>query len=170
MHKPLLIAAIVLLPLIVASQSWTFSEDGIEYVLELPSATWRAVARVDLHQHREFINGHDEADGYLRLSKIVVTPTTTAADIFQRNEQFELKSLPGYVVCSEGQGQPFKGNLKGEAFSYEYVNRGRQMAGKIYYLQVNNRTFYRLHFTIAREKLPTTVAEIDAIANSFRMK
>ena len=170
MHKLLLIAAIILLNYVFAAQSWTFSEDGVEYVLQLPSATWQVVSRVDVHPHREFMNGRDEAQGYLRLRKIVVTSTATPSEVFQRNEKFELQSLPGYVLCSGGKGETFEGNFKGQVFSYEYVNSGHQMEGRIYYLQVNNRTFYRLHFTVARENISGAREQMDFIAKSFRLK
>lgn len=170
MHNPMSIAVMVLLSFVFPAQSWTFAEDDVEYVLQLPSSKWRVVSRVDVHQHREFINDGDEAHGYLRLRKIVVTSTTTPSEVFQRNELFELQSLPGYVLCSAGKGEAFEGNFNGEVFSYEYVNRGRKMEGRIYYLQVNKRTFYRLHFTVARENLSSTREQMDFIVKSFRLK
>jgi hypothetical protein len=171
MYKALVAVALMLLNCVIAAaQTWTFAEDGIEYVLQLPSSTWQVVSRVDVHHHREFINGRDEGDGYLRLRKIVVTSPTTAAEIFQRNEQFEFQSLPGYVVCSQGKGETIDGVFNGEAFSYEYVSKGRRMEGRVYYLQINARIFYRLQFTVAHEKLPNIREQMDAIAKSFRLK
>ena len=51
------------------AQDQTFTRDGLDYALELPSALWRAVSRLDVHEHFEFINGDDYSNGYLRLRK-----------------------------------------------------------------------------------------------------
>ena len=57
-----------------AAQSWTFAEGGVECVLQLPPRIVASSSGVDVHPHREFMNGRDEAQGHLRLRKIVVTP------------------------------------------------------------------------------------------------
>jgi hypothetical protein len=44
------------------------------------------------------------------------------------------------------------------------------MDGRIYYLRVDNHTFYILHFTVASEKLPSLLDQMDSIARSFRLK
>lgn len=44
------------------------------------------------------------------------------------------------------------------------------MAGRIYYLQVDARTYYILHFTCDRKKLPDLWAQADSIARSFGLK
>ena len=62
------------------------------------------------------------------------------------------------------------GNSKAQCFSYEFVNQGRNMDGRIYYLRLDNRTFYILHFTVASEKLPSLRDQMDSIARSFRLK
>jgi len=55
-------------------------------------------------------------------------------------------------------------------FSYEFVNQGRNMDGRIYYLRLDSRTFYILHFTVASQKLPSLRDQMDSIARSFRLK
>lgn len=152
------------------AQTQTFAQEGVEYVLDLPSPSWRAVSRVDVHEHLEFVNGDDYNNGYLRLRKKVVTPVTTSKDLFSEAEKWELQKLPGYVVCSGGKGTDFNGQLKGTVFSYEFVNHGRNMDGRIYYLRLDSRTFYILHFTVASEKLPSLRDQMDSIARSFRLK
>ena len=158
------------LSLTVAGQSRTFSSEGLEYALDLPSPSWQAVSRVDVHEHLEFINNNDYSNGYLRLRKKFVNPGATPQDLFRYEEAWELRRLPGYVVCSDGIGAAFEGHLKGTMFSYEYVNQGRNMDGRIYYLHVDNRTFYALHFTVSSDKLQTLRNQIDSIAKSFRLK
>ena len=152
------------------AQTQNFTREGVEYLLDLPSPSWRAVSRVDVHDHLEFVNGEDYSSGYLRLRKKLVTPDTTAKDLFSEAEKWELQKLPGYVVCSGGKGTDFSGELKGTVFSYEFVNQGRNMDGRIYYLRVDNRTAYILHFTVASEKLPSLRDQMDSIARSFRLK
>lgn len=152
------------------AQSWTFSSDRVEYVIEFPSATWRTVSRLDVHEHPEFIYGSDELNGYLRLSKIVVKPGTSAADLFQSEEKFSLQHLPGYVICGDCRGEFLGGNLSGASFSYEYTDAGKVMDGRIYYLQVDMRTFYALRFTVAQDRLPALREQMNIIARSFRLK
>ena len=161
---------LITLTLIAYAQSQSFSREGIEFVLDLPSPSWRAVARIDVHEHVEFINGTDTRDGYLRLRKIMVAPGTKAATLFAEDEKWDLNRLPGYIVCSGGKGTEFSGHLKGTWYSYEFVKDGQNTDGRLYYLQTDNRTFYVLHFTVASQKLARLVPEMDLIARSFRLK
>ena len=162
----LLVASFV----VVAGQTRQFTRDSIEYVLELPSPAWQDISRLDVHDHLEFINGNNRTNGYLRVRKIFVDQPTTTADLFSDQQKLELQRLSGYVVCSECEGISFEGRLKGAVFSYEYVIAGRTMYGRIYYLQLDQRTFYSLHFTVARDKLPTVRDQMDLIAKSFHLK
>ena len=170
--RRILIALFLTIPLslTVTGQSRTFTRDGLEYTLELPSPSWRAVSRVDVHEHLEFINNNDYSNGYLRLRKKFVNPGATPQDLFRYEEAWDLRRLPGYVVCSDGIGAAIEGHLKGTMFSYEYLNQGRSMDGRIYYLQVDNRTFYVLHFSVASDKLQMLRSQIDSIVKSFRLK
>lgn len=165
-----LLLIIISLSINATAQTQTFTREGVEYVLDLPSPSWRAVWRIDVHEHLEFVNGDDYSNGYLRLRKKVVTPDTTSEDLFREAEKWELQKLPGYVVCSAGKGMEFNGQLKGTVFSYEFVNQGRNMDGRIYFLRLDNRTFYVLYFTVASEKLPSLRDQIDSIARSFHLK
>ena len=165
-----LLLIIIHLSINATAQTQTYTREGMEYVLDLPSPSWRVVSRVNVYENLEFVNGDDYSNGYLRLRKKVVTPDTTSEDLFREAEKWELQKLPGYVVCSGGKGTAFSGQLKGTVFSYEFVNQGRKMDGRIYFLRLNNRTFYLLHFTVASEKLPSLRDQMDSIARSFRLK
>jgi hypothetical protein len=44
------------------------------------------------------------------------------------------------------------------------------MDGRIYYFQVDTRTFYLLHFTVRSDRLADLSAQMDSIARSFRWK
>lgn len=165
-----LVLFICLSALTASAQSWTFARADVEYVIEFPSATWRVVSRIDVHEHPDFIYGDNELNGYLRLSKMLVEPGTRPADLFASEEKFGLQHLPGYVVCNDCKGEFPGGHLSGATFPYEYTAAGRVMAGRIYYLQVDTRVFYALRFTVAQDKLPALREEMDSIARSFRLK
>lgn len=166
----LCLSLLIVAALTASAQTQPFSREGVEFEMEFPSASWRAVTRVDVHDHVELINGTDTRNGYLRLRKKLVAPGTNAAALFAEDEKWDLSRLTGYVVCSGGKGTEFSGRLKGTWYSYEFVKDGRNMDGRLYYLQVDNRTFYVLHFTVASETLARLVPEMDFIARSFRMK
>lgn len=158
------------LTLTVAAQTVTFTSEGVDYKLELPSARWRAVPRLDVHEHMEFVYGENRADGYLRVREYLVEVGTTPKDLFLREESRTLRFLPGYVGCAPCEGERFNGTLSGAVYAYEYTSGGRPMAGRIYYLQVDRRSFYSLHFTGEVRKLQALRGQIDSIARSFRVK
>lgn len=171
LQKPICMLVLLLASSVVlVGQTRQFTRDGIEYILELPSPAWQVVSRVDVHDHPEFINGNDETNGYLRIRKVLVNHSAITAELFTQDEKWELQRLPGYVVCRECQGIRFEGRLSGAVFSYEYVAAGKTMYGRIYYLQVDSRTFYSLRFTVARDKLQAVRDQLDSIAQSFHLK
>ena len=156
---------LALLPLASLAQSNIFSSD--EYTLELPSALWRATSRSDsVHQHTEFIYG-DRSDGYLRIRKEVVEAGAKLADVARREEDVKLRFMPGFVG---GKQSPFVGRLSGLVSTYEYTQAGKNMSGRVYYLQADNRTVYALHFTGLRDRLQYIQNQTDAIARSFKTK
>ncbi len=161
---------IMLLSMTTTAQPQTFTRDFLDYALDLPSPLWRAVPRLDVHKHLDFINGDDPRSGNLRLRKKFVPSGTNPEAMFREDEKWELERLPGYIVCSDCNGTDFSGHLKGTEFSYVYVANGINMYGRIYYLQLDNRTYYLLHFTIASDKLESFRDQMDSIARSFRLK
>jgi hypothetical protein len=146
----------------------TFSDAGVDYTLELPTATWKATSRPDsVHQHVEFVNG-DRMDGYLRIRKEAVKHDETPAVMAERDADLKLRYKSGYV--GGGKAERFAGRLNGVTMGYEYTEAGKQMAGRVYYLQADNHTVYKLHFTGLREKLQRARNQTDSIARSFRLK
>lgn len=170
MRKIALLSLLIVLTLTANGQTQTFSKQGVEFVLDFPSSSWRAVTRVDVHEHVEFINGTDTHNGYLQLRKQMVAPGTAAATLFAEEEKWHLSRLSGYVECGGGKGIDVSGHLSGTSYSYQFVKDGKSMDGRFYYLQADNRTYYVLHFTVASDKLDRLRAEMDFIARSFRMK
>lgn len=166
----LVLAAAIWLTLSAAAQAVTFTNKGVKYELELPSARWRAVPRLDVHDHFEFVYGDERREGYLRVREYFVETGTAPKDLFRREESRTLKFLPGYVGCAPCEGERFEGRLGGAVFAYQYTSGGELMAGRVYYLEVNRRTFYGLHFTGEAAKLRALKGQADAIAGSFRLK
>ena len=166
MRRLIVFIFVLALPVMAAAQQ-TFTNDKIEYTLELPSQTWRVTQEPDsLHEHAEFIYG-DRNDGYLRIRKEVVEAGTTAADISRRDQEQKLRFQTGYVA---GKEEKFAGRLNGVTFAYEYTAGGKAMAGRIYYLQADTHTIYTLRFTGLRDRLQLIRNQTDAIARSFRLK
>ena len=152
---------------VATAQEQTFTSDNADYTLELPSEKWRVTQEPDsLHEHAEFIYG-DRNDGYLRIRKEVVDAGTTPSSISQRDQEQKLHFQTGYV---EGKEEKFAGRLNGVTFAYEYTAGGKAMAGRIYYLQADNRTIYALRFTGLRDRLALIRNQTDSIARSFRLK
>jgi hypothetical protein len=150
----------------VALGQETYTSGNDDYTLELPSQTWKATPRGENTHHMEFIYG-ERSDGYLRLRKEVVEADTTLSELARREQDLKLRYLPGFVG---GKEERFAGRLNGITASYEYTNAGKPMAGRIYYLQADNRTVYTLHFTAQADKLLRIRNQTDAIARSFRLK
>lgn len=150
-----------------AAAQVTYTNDQVEYTLELPSSAWRVISEPDAaHEHAEFVYG-DRLDGYLQIRKEVVDAGATPSDLARRDMEQKLRFLPGFV---EGKEEKFSGRLSGITISYEFVKTGKPMMGRVYYLQADNRTIYALRFTGLRDKLARIRNQTDLIARSFKLK
>jgi len=151
----------------VASAQHPFTNDNIEYVLELPSTQWRVISEPDAaHEHAEFVYG-DRLEGHLQVRKEIVEAGTKPSDLARRDLDQKLRFFPGFV---EGKEETFTGRLSGITISYEFVKTGKPMMGRVYYLQADNRTIYALRFTGLKDKLARIRNQTDLIARSFRLK
>lgn len=150
-----------------ATAQHAFTNDKIDYVLELPSTQWRVISEPDAaHEHAEFVYG-DRLEGHLQIRKEIVEAGTKASDPARRDLLQKLRFLPGFV---EGEEETFSGRLNGITISYEFVKTGKPMMGRMYYLQADNRTIYALRFTGLKDKLARIRNQTDFIARSFRLK
>lgn len=150
-----------------SSAQGVYTNDKIEYSLELPSRTWRVISEPDAaHEHAEFVNG-DRLEGYLQVRKEVVDAGVTPSELARRDRDQRLRFLPGFV---EGKEERFAGRLNGVTMSYEFVRTGKPMLGRIYYLQADDRTVYALRFSGLRDKLTRIRNQTDVMARSFRVK
>ena len=166
--KFLIVCSVVLVVCATTARAQeTFSDENVEYTLELPNATWKATVRPDsVHRHVEFVYG-DRLDGHLRIRKEAVEHEETPTELAARDADLKLRYLPGYVA---GKQERFAGRLSGAVTSYEFTKDGKLMAGRVYYLQADKHTVYTLHFTGLREKLQRMQNQTDSIARSFRLK
>lgn len=165
--KSLFVALLLAMSSSVVGAQTLYTNDHINYQLELPSAQWRVISEPDAaHEHVEFVNG-DRLEGHLQIRKEVVDAVTTPSDLARRDLDQKLRFLPGFV---EGKEEKFSGRLNGVTISYEFVKTGKPMMGRIYYLQADNRTVYALRFTGLRDKLARIRNQTDLIARSFRLK
>lgn len=154
-------------PTVVSAQDQTYSSGKGDYIIDLPSATWRLVDEPDdVHQHTEFIYG-DRNDGYLRIRKETLEQGLTIRGFADRDQDQRTRFLPGFV---NGKVDSFTGRMSGVTVSYEYTNAGKSMSGRTYYLQGENNVVYVLRFTGLREKLLRIRNQTDAIARSLRAK
>jgi hypothetical protein len=149
------------------AQSWSFTDEKVDYSLEFPSPTWKIVSRPDgLQQQAEFIFG-DRLDGYLQVRKEMVDADVTPTELASRYREEKLRFKPGYV---DGKEDRFAGRLSGITVSYEFTQSGKAMVGRIYYLQSDKRTIYVLLFTGLRESLARIRNQTDLIARSLTVK
>lgn len=149
------------------AQTQTFTDANVDYTLELPSSAWRLNERPSPDSSLTgFVHG-DRMDGYLQIRKEVVDAGVTPQNLSQRESEQKLRFLPGFI---EGKEEPFSGRMSGVAFNYEYTHAGKPMAGRIYYLQADNRTIYVLRFTALRDRLTRIRNQTDIIARSLRLK
>lgn len=170
MRKILALSSLIFLIGLVLStqaQNQVYTTENLEYSVELPSATWRAIAgRDEAHQQPEFLNG-DRLNGYLRIRKETIDANTTMSDLARRDLEQKLRYLPGFV---EGREEKFNGRLDGVTVSYEFTQTGKPMMGRIYFLQADNHTAYLLYFTGLRENLTRIRNQTDLIARTFKLK
>ena len=163
----IIITILIVASLVVFGQSQTYTNDKVEYTLELPSATWRVTVEPDgAHQHTEFVYG-DRSDGYLRIRKESLDPGLTVSEFARRDQEQKVRYLPGYI---NGKEERFAGRLNGVTMSYEFTLAGKPMEGRTYYLQADSHTIYALRFTGSRDKLGRIRNQTDNIARSFQLK
>ena len=150
----------------IATAQQTYTHEKVEYTFDIPSPTWRSILEPDAaHEHPEFVYG-DKLDGYLTIRKELVEAGTTPSQVAERDE-VTLRFRPGFV---RGKEEPFNGRLDGVTVSFEYVQTGKAMIGRIYYLQADSRTIYSLRFTGLRDKLTRIRNQTDIIARTFKLK
>ncbi len=163
-----LILTAFLSPFTVAGQIRQYTVATGEYVLDLPSAQWRAITVSGTDHPRDFRYSDDNGAVRLRIRREIVNDEgVSTTDVAERQRQLDRSRRRGYVT---GTVESFKGALSGTKYSYEYVSAGKPMAAVIYYLRVTNRAIYRIEFSGPRKMLLDLADQTQSIARSFRLK
>jgi len=160
------ILIVMAFPIAVEAQTWPYTDERLDYVLELPSAKWRAIEVPSIgHTSTEFRYG-EASPIHLRIRRELVDANVSPADLVQRRQKFDRVVLRGYV---KGKDESFVGRLNGAKYPYEYIRTGEPMAGLVYYLEADSRIIYRLEFTGPSDKLRALSDQIELIALSFHL-
>ena len=148
------------------AQTEKFSDINVDYTFELPEATWKQTVKPSTTSPNvEYVYG-DRSNGRLEVRRIMIKADDMLADIIKTEEQ-RLQFQPGFVASKE---EDFKGALGGKIFNYEYINSGRNMSGRFYFLKADDKTVYVLRFTGQRDKLRSVRNQTDSIARTFSLK
>ena len=148
-----------------AAQTSTFSDKNAEYTFDLPEPLWKMNLKpTEKDPNPEYIYG-DRSNGYLRIQKVSVKPTDLLSDLIKDTDE-KLQFKPGYVA---GKEETFAGALKGKVSNYEYVQSGKNMSGRVYFLKADDTTVYILHFTGLRDQLRPIRNQVDSIARTFKV-
>jgi len=147
----------------VFAQGDVFSHPDVDYTFSLPDARWKMIGRPSATSPNvEYIFG-DRRDGHLEVRRITVARDAVLSDVVQDDEA-KRQFLPGYVT---GRDENFTGKLRGTIFNFEYVQAGKSMSGRYYFLRANDTTVYVLRFSGHKENLRTIRNQTDMIARTF---
>ena len=165
---PAIFLTALLFPFIVAGQAQRHTVASGQYVLDLPSAQWRAITVSGADYPRDFKFNNDNGVVSLRIRReMVKNESVSTTDVAERQRQLDRSARRGYVTRTV---ESFAGAFSGTKYSYEYVTAGKAMATVIYYLRVTNRVIYRIEFTGLPKMLLDLADQPDSIARSFRLK
>lgn len=145
-------------------QSNAFTDSNVDYTFQIPDAKWKVVKAASTASSPEFVYV-DRKDGYLRISRIDSPAATPMADII-RDQEDKLQFLPGYL---SGKQENFNGKLNGSVFNYEFLQSGRAMSGRYYFLRSGDAV-YLLRFTGFQDSLRSIRPQTDSIARTFELK
>lgn len=152
----------------VLSQTQSFSDPNVEYIFDLPDATWKMVKPPRAGSPNvEFAYGENRANGHFEIRKLAINQGEVISDLIERDKEQTLQFIPGYVA---GKEENFAGALRGRVFDYEYTRSGKNMSGRFYYLRANDSTVYVVRFTGLRDKLRLIRNHTDSIARTFDIK
>ncbi len=148
------------------AQADTFSDPTVDYSFQLPEPKWKMTVKPSVTSPNvEYVYG-DRFDGHLEVRRLTVAKDSILSDIVQSEEQ-KLQFRPGFVA---GKEENFAGRLRGSVFNFEYVAAGRSMAGRFYFLKVNETTIYLLRFSGQKDMLRSIRNQTDSIARTFGVK
>ena len=148
-----------------AQQSSTFADKNVEYTFELPEPVWKMNLKPTAAEPNvEYIYG-DRQNGYLKIEKDSLEGTKKLPDLVVEMDQ-KRQFRPGYVA---GKEENFVGNYRGKVSNYEYIQSGKKMSGRVYFLQADDKKVYVLEFTGMRDSLRALRNQTDSIARTFKV-
>jgi hypothetical protein len=148
-------------------QTQTFSDSNVEYTFEIPEPAWKVVEKPSAaNPNVEFVY-NDRMEGYFEIRKLNMDRDELISDVIAREQEQRLQFKPGFVA---GKEENFQGLLKGKVYNWEYVQAGRNMSGRYYFLRSGDTTVYVLRFTGLRDKLRSIRNQTDSIARTFKIK
>jgi len=144
-----------------------FEDPDGKYTINLP-AGWLGVVNTDgLGRKDVNIVYKVRENGAL---KVRLAEGSEAMDYAAKDEQERVRFSPSYDKLSLEKFLLGSGK-SGALLSYDYKNTAGQLfTGRVYYLRVDEKTIYVLHFTGRRNILGTLRSHTDAIARSFKLK
>jgi hypothetical protein len=150
----------------LAAQDTIFSDPNADYSFTVPDERWKLITRPSAaNPNVEYVFG-DRRDAHFEVRRATIGRDQLLADIVHEEEQ-KRQFLPGYVA---GKEENFAGKLRGTVFNFEYVQAGRSMAGRYYFLQAGNNTVFVLRFSGQKDVLRSIRAQVDGIARTFIQK
>ncbi|MGE0130764.1 MAG: hypothetical protein AB7U82_22020 [Blastocatellales bacterium] len=158
-------------PAVVAqSATEVFEDPDGKYTMNLP-AGWLGVVNTDgLGRKDVNIVYRVRENGALKIRVAEVAAGAEPMDYAAKDEQDRVRFSPGYDKLSMEKFL-LGGSKSGALLSYDYKNTAGQLfTGRVYYLRMDEKTIYVLHFTGRRNILGTLRSHTDAIARSFKLK
>ncbi|MFL6466360.1 MAG: hypothetical protein ACJ72Z_00225 [Pyrinomonadaceae bacterium] len=146
------------------SQSNAFADANVDYTFQIPDAKWKIVKTPASGGNVEFVFG-DRNDGHLEVRRLSTPAATPMADVI-RDQEDKLQFKPGYV---SGKHENFNGKLNGSVFNFEFVQSGRPMSGRYYFLRSGD-FIYMLRFTGFQDSIRSIRPQTDSIARTFEVK
>jgi len=143
------------------AQTRTFSDPNFEFTFEIPEERWKVVSKTP-NVNLVFATAKE---GDLEIRKLTV-PTNKAISDVMKSEEEKLFLRPGFVA---GKDENFNGALRGAIYNFEYVNAGRPMSGRFYFLR-SGEIVYVLRFTAYTNNLRSLRTQTDLIARTFQVK
>jgi hypothetical protein len=156
-------AALLVLGGSAFAQETVFSHPDVNYSFSVPDAKWRITSRPSATSPNVELVYGDRRDGHLEVRRLTVGKNAILFDVIQ-DEEAKHQFLRGFVA---GKEENFAGKLRGSVFNFEYVQDGRSMTGRHYFLRADDTTVYVLRFTGQKDALRMIRNQTDSIARTF---
>jgi hypothetical protein len=151
---------------VVFGQDDVFSHPDVDYTFVLPDAKWKMTGRPSATSPNvEYVYG-DRRDGHFEVRKLTVAKDAILSEVI-RDDEAKRQFLPGYVA---GKEESFAGRLRGTVFNFEYVQAGKNMSGRHYFLRANDTTVYVVKFSGQKDTLQKIRNQTDSIARTFSLR